>query len=396
MTGVLDRARMLATSGRVRGYMLAERVRKPRLRCIRDVPVHIEDITPEWLTLALCAGHPEARVRSIAVSGGSDATTSRRAIAVTYNDAGRQAGLPNRLFAKATPALGSRMICGPSGLLANETGFYRDLRREIEIEAPVALYADYHRRAYRSLILFADAAAEGATFCDPKNTLIDRARIEDMLGLMAVYHGHFHDDPRLDHTFTWLHTPLSYQQSLDRMLGFERDSGIGVSRAASVVPRGILDNAKALWPALLHSLELNGRKPRTFLHSDVHIGNWYMTAAGRMGLCDWQATVKGQWSMDVAYALSSALTSEDRRAWEADLLRFYIDRLQAAGGPKLSFEQAWLEYRQQILHGFFFWAFVIGASARHPEMQPPEMAMINISRMAAALDDLDTLGSLQA
>lgn len=396
MATVLDRARMLATAGRVRGYMLAERIRKPRLESTRDVPVHIEDVTPEWLTRVLCAAHPGARVDGVAISGGSDATTSRRAIAVTYNDAGRQAGLPERLFAKATPALGSRMICGPSGLMANETGFYRDLRREIAIEAPVACYAAYHPRAYRSLVLFPDATAEGATFCDPKNTAIDRARIEDMLGLMAVYHGHFHDDPRLDRDFRWLQTPLAYQQSLDRMLDFETDADIGVRRAASVVPRRILDKARTLWPALLHSLELNGRGPYTFLHADTHIGNWYSTAGGRMGLCDWQATVKGRWSMDVAYALSSALTIEDRRAWEGDLLRFYLDRLQAAGGPALSFDEAWLEYRQQVLHGFFFWAFVVGAGARHPEMHPSEIGLINLGRLAAALDDLDSLGSLRA
>lgn len=395
MTGVLDKARMLANMGRVRAYMLAERLRKPALVGPGDVPVHIEDITPEWLASVFHADHPDARVERIAILGGSDATTSRRAIAVTWNDAGRAAGLPDRLFAKATPALGSRMICGASGLIANEVGFYRDLRPELAIEAPVAYFARYHRLAYRSIILFPDASAAGATFCDPKNTSVDRARIEDMLGLMAACHGHFHDDPRLDREFTWLKTALSYQQSLDRMLDFERDSEAGVLRAASVIPPGILENVRKLWPALLRSLELNGRRPHTFLHGDVHVGNWYMTAEGRMGLCDWQATVKGGWAMDVAYALSSALTIEDRRAWERDLLRFYLAKLAAAGGPKLSFDRAWLEYRQQILHGFFFWAFVIGAGARHPEMQPPEMAMINISRMAAALEDLETLASLE-
>lgn len=105
MTGVLDKALMLAKMGRVRAFMLAERVAKPKLRGQRDVPVHIEDITPEWLASVLCADHPRAGAERLAILGGSDATTSRRAIAVTWNDAGQAAGLPDRPLAAVRRSL---------------------------------------------------------------------------------------------------------------------------------------------------------------------------------------------------------------------------------------------------------------------------------------------------
>ena len=68
-------------------------------------------------------------------------------------------------------------------------------------------------------------------------------------------------------------------------------------------------------------------EPNVFLHSDVHIGNWYQSGLGRMGLCDWQCPSRGHWSRDVAYAISAALTVENRRSWERDLLARYLERL---------------------------------------------------------------------
>jgi hypothetical protein len=40
-------------------------------------------------------------------------------------------------------------------------------------------------------------------------------------------------------------------------------------------------------PAARRALAMHEREPRTLLHSDVHLGNWYVTGDGRMGLCDW-------------------------------------------------------------------------------------------------------------
>jgi hypothetical protein len=44
--------------------------------------------------------------------------------------------------------------------------------------------------------------------------------------------------------------------------------------------------------------------------------------------------------------------------------------LHCAGGPKLEFDAAWLNYRQHTLYPFFAWAFTrADASAILPEMQ---------------------------
>jgi hypothetical protein len=84
-------------------------------------------------------------------------------------------------------------------------------------------------------------------------------------------------------------------------------------------------------------------------------GNWYVTGDGRMGLYDWQCIVRGGWARDVAYALSSHLTAEQRRHWEHDLIDRYCGRLAEAGRDVPSPAAAFLAYRQQMMHGMTFW-----------------------------------------
>jgi hypothetical protein len=101
------------------------------------------------------------------------------------------------------------------------------------------------------------------------------------------------------------------------------------------------------------------------------------------------------WALDVSYALSSALTVDDRRAWERELIELYVDRLFAAGGPALSFDEAWLAYRQQVFHGLAFWLYTIGAGRLQPAMQPDEVSLANLERMTNMIDDLDSFSALR-
>jgi hypothetical protein len=142
------------------------------------------------------------------------------------------------------------------------------------------------------------------------------------------------------------------------------------------------------------SLALHRSAATTLLHSDVHSRNWYLTPDGGMGLYDWQLLSRGSWAMDVAYALSSALTVDDRRAWERELIALYTDRLHAAGGPSIPFDEAWLTYRQQPFHGLVFWLYTIGAGRMQPAMQPDEVSLANLERMTNMIVDLDSFSAL--
>ncbi len=126
----------------------------------------------------------------------------------------------------------------------------------------------------------------------------------------------------------------------------------------------------------------------------MHPGNWYVTAAGAMGLCDWQCVVQGGWARDIAYALSAGLTPEDRRSWERDLVARHGQRLAEAGITPPSPGEAFLAYRQQMPHAMFMWLGTLGRHWAQPDYQPHDIVMESVRRTCTAADDLDTLEAI--
>ena len=114
-----------------------------------------------------------------------------------------------------------------------------------------------------------------------------------------------------------------------------------------------------------------------------------------MGLYDWQCVSRGLWALDFSYALAAGLPIEQRRDWERDLLRTYLDGLRAAGvDDPPSFDQAWLAYRRQPLHALTLALFSIGGSRFENALQPLGYMLWAIERIATAVDDLETLDAL--
>ena len=114
-----------------------------------------------------------------------------------------------------------------------------------------------------------------------------------------------------------------------------------------------------------------------------------------MGLCDWQCLSRGHWSRDFAYAVTAALTPDDRRNWEKDLLVRYLDRFAALTGSELSLDQSFLHYRQQIVHALLMWTITLCHSPLLPNMQPEETTLAMIERMTIAMADLDSIDAAQ-
>jgi thiamine kinase-like enzyme len=379
-----------AAMARIQGHIDEETRTGFKATKATDVPVRVDDVTPQWLTAVLCSDHPGAAVTNAEIVGGSDGSTSRRSITLTYNDAGSKLGLPTRLFGKSTPLLQNRLVCGLSGAMFTERDFYNLIRPELSIEAPRAYFAAADRESFRSIMLFADMSEDGTVFTDPYY-YIDRAKAEDMVTLLASFHAQLLESPLLDRVEK-LKTSLEFQQDVNDGIDFENLSNVGIDRAASVIPESIKSRKHEMWNnGLMRSLQNNVELPNTLAHCDVHIGNWYCTGEGRMGLTDWQCAARGNGAVDLSYALLSGLTVADRRAWERDLVKLYSQKLAEFGSPDgTDFEVSWLRYRQQAFHAFYNWVYTIGAGDMQPDMQPDDISMLNIERMAAAIDDLES------
>jgi hypothetical protein len=99
---------------------------------------------------------------------------------------------------------------------------------------------------------------------------------------------------------------------------------------------------------------------------------------------------------DLAYAICSHLPTEDRRAWEHELLDRYRDELAARGVTTApSKDELLLAYRRQVIYGTFAWLATIGRSPLQPKYQPDEISLANLQRLTQACADLATLDAIQ-
>jgi hypothetical protein len=292
------------------------------------------------------------------------------------------------------PSFVTRMVAGFGGHARVEGGFYLHIRPLLPIEAPTCYYSTYDRQTFSAIHLLEDlVATKQATFCGHE-TKVTRAMAEDQIDLLAAMHGRFYADATLSERFRWLADyPRWFTIGVQKMQT-EHYTRKALDAAARLMPAKLMQRRHEVWPATMKALAIHQREPSTLLHSDVHIGNWYQTGAGRMGLCDWQCPSRGHWSRDVAYALSSGLAPEDRRAWERELLARYLDRLAAHGAPRLDLDQAFTWYRQQLLHAFSMWTITLRHSLVLPSMQSEAMTLAMMERIAIAIDDLDALNSV--
>ena len=378
----------LRTRARIAAHVVWDALTRPPARDAGDVPWSAEAITPQWLTAIVGRDHPEARAIEVAVGDEHRGSSVRRQIRVRWNDAGTAAGLPTVLFAKTTPTLLTRLSSGMAA--ATEGRFLREIRGELPIEAPRLVHSADDRASGRSIHLFEDlVATRGASFCNHR-TAISRGEAEQIVDTLAVLHGRFHASSRLDSELDWIATYEAFFRTGEKN-GIREGHDRAMIAAADVIPAVVLARKEEIWPAAVRALAVHAREPRTLIHSDVHLGNWYVTADGRMGLGDWALVCKGHWSRDVAYALMTTLSVENRRAWERELLRRYLERLREHCGLAIDFATAWQRYRRQAFAALLMWTPTLCHPPTMPDMQPEVMSREMIARIAAAIADLDAL-----
>jgi hypothetical protein len=301
------------------------------------------------------------------------------------------------VFVKATSSLRTRLQLGSTGAIRAETRFYREIQPGLDVLAPVGYHGASDRRTGRSILLLEDVArTRGVSFGDIRTLRVDRGLAESIVETLATLHGSFRESPRLEADLRWVISSTGLQVRLNDYVDFERRTKIGLDRAGDIVPPGLRARRDDLHRNLMASFALDEGAPLGLVHTDVHIGNWFVTPDRRMGLCDWAAVARGQGPRDLAYALMSGLTVEDRRNWESDLIGLYAERMGEVAGRCVRADDVREAYRRQTMHGFCFWLYTLGSGGLQPKTQTKESARLNVERMAQAVVDLETMAALEA
>ena len=278
-------------------------------------------------------------------------------------------------------------ICGA---LLSETTFYNEISPLVDIEAPKSFLAKFDPRSFNSIIILEDLTNKVDCFPDHK-TPINQARAKGQLEQLAKLHSRFLNAPELKTSLAKLGT---WPELLirNKEFGIDVGSNRGFLAAKDVIPPAIYKRYEQVWPLSVASAERHNQLPQTFVHNDVHLRNWYCLADNAMGLADWQCATLGHWSRDLAYSIVTGCTVENRRLWEKELIQFYLEKMAEGGATGITFDEAWDNYRQQMMTVLTWWTITLTpAPGMVQEMQPKDATLEFIRRIATAMEDLDTM-----
>ncbi len=357
-------------------------------------PSDLDELTPAILGAALSEWRPGVvvdRVDLVAAKrcGDGIASTADRVVLDLSYRPGTGAGLPRRLILKTMLASPH----APAAMYENEVRFYRELRRDLDIETPVAFASNFDPATGRFGLLLEDLADRDGRFpsaLDP----VSVEEVRSILGHLATLHAQFWDSPRFTDDLAWLATPTSGGMSdVFDLIGLELIED-QIERhpfkQELIAPLG--RSVVEMWDLLWKVQARHGQAPTTLLHGDPHIGNTYLLPGARGGLLDWQLMMRGSWAHDVTYLLVTALDPDTRRTHQHDLLGWYLDRLAEAGVDGVpSVNEAFERYRSAAL-----WGLVIGWLICPPENYGHEITAANISRTVAAVEDLESFAAIEA
>ncbi|MFE9975647.1 aminoglycoside phosphotransferase family protein [Streptomyces hirsutus] len=353
-----------------------------------QVPGSYEQLTVEWLTSVIARNHPEAEVVGFALGEPDDGSSNRRRIHFDYNDAGQAASLPSTVFCKAASTVNTRLMLAVSETSRGEVNFYNTVRDRLNIRAPRVLYAGYDPRTYAYFVMMEDLGGV-VTFVD-ENHVTTRAQAESMVETLAELHSSFYEHREL----RALPFPAWPEFWPPILKSWEPACTLAATDSMDLMPARVRERRDEIWPATLAAVEAQVRLPQSLVHSDVHLRNWFLGPDGKMGLYDWQIVAVGNWSRDFAYAITTALTTENRRKWEADLLALYLEMMADRGVPGLSLDEARRNISQQLLSALAFWTITLRPMPGMPDMQPESASLTFLERFYAAIDDHSSLNTV--
>jgi hypothetical protein len=387
MTIAVDEA---AKIERIRRAFAEDIEERPLARSLSDIPAFYECLTPEWLTAVVRRKHPGATVTGFTLDAPDSGTTNRRRIFLKYASQEEAGRYPRSLFCKAAQDLANRITMS-SGSAMGEVRFYNQVRPKIEFDAPEAYFASVDPDSFRAIIVLDDMADE-VEFCNYQ-TPMSLARAQSQLDVLARMHSRFYENRDLDELRPAFDTWRARFDRISNYHGLAEACYNGLLVAEPVVPKSLVDRIDEVWPLTLQSVARVANLPQTITHGDDHLGNWYIRPDDALGLTDFQNITIGHWSRDVAYAITTALTVENRRAWEKDLLKYYLDRLKTySPSVQESFDESWLNYRQQMISVLTWWTVTLTPSpTMAQEMQTKETTLCFLERIGHAMHDLETL-----
>ena len=350
---------------------------------LADYPTTADEIDAAWLSAALAPRHPGVSVNEVEVIDRHELTNAHAMLRVTYANA---AGAPETMFCKLAPTDDRRSAILATGMGEREARFYDSLASSVPMRVLTVHAARQDDDTGLFVLLLEDLGASGCKVPDGTwGISADAAAVA--LEELAGFHARYFDAARRSAELSWVPVlgPGSRYGADMLRYGIDNHRDRLTDSFVAVAEAYIADQAA------LHALWHEG--PATVIHGDPHLGNLFLDGA-RVGFLDWGIINVNTPMRDVGYLMTMAMQPDERRASERDLLRTYLRALTVAGGPEISFDEAWQAHR---IHA----AYTVPASCQvvtfpaNASAGRTVFADSFLERAQACLDDLDAVGALR-
>jgi hypothetical protein len=347
------------------------------------IPNGWEEITAAWMTDAIRRHHPDAVVSAVAVVLRDDGTNRRARLELTYS-AGSG---PATVFAKAADPAHVELVALTSGLFHEPRLFTSGV--VLPLDHPTVYTAIIDEEGSDFLMIMEDVVARGADPRDSTRPLTVDQAASGVRGLAKLHSEYWGQLGNHHQALGWVEpfVPFAGLELAPLDIAYQR---LGDSVPAEITSLTGTDLFVDIWARYIRTLTTT---PQTLLHGDPHIGNTYVLPDDTVGFLDWQMVRRGNFSLDLGYFLQGALTIEDRRQHERDLVGEYRRALSLPNDEMPTADEIWLRYRASVAHGLPIWiATLSGGDA----WQRPEICLAFAQRYSAAFVDLDARAALDS
>ena len=352
------------------------------------LPRSVDAITAEWLTEMLARRYPAVVAESLDVLDCRQSHTTKLRVRVAWNQAGTEAGLADELCLKANwSGMRTGRIC------EREARFYHLIGEGLRCPVPRSYLADWDDNEFgNGLVVMEDLTdVPGAFGLSTDHLGIDG--VAAGLESLALVHGSMWGDPRLD-GYSWLMPSMGTDNDTEQVRQFWYYITYNLSDPAyrEAVPGWVLETPELMSHALdeLTAYERALPGPRCLVHGDAHQGNSFLRSDGQRIWLDWQLVRSGSPWRDVSYFIVGALTIEERRAADRELVEHYRSLLVATGAEAVpSAAEAWQHFVRWPAYGTQAWLGNVNQWGQHGGVEM-------VRRQFAAAADYDTIRLLTA
>lgn len=356
-----------------------------------SIPDTPNDITPQWLTKALCSTGklPNVAVTSLCIEPIAELTCAGQLARLHLRFSQSESTLPSTLVAKLhAPDESLRAKTRPFTPDKCEILFYQQLARETPLRTPHCYYSAMNVTDGKYVRILEDLAPAKAG-----DQIRGSTAEETALALRAIagFHAHWWQSEKIEE-FDWLAGSSTDSDSINRWVldQYQNAFPIFVNKTGTL----LTDAAKAFGKQLPEKLTNNPqhrRPPRTLVHGDFRLENvFFGDSLGKLGFAviDWQDISRGEGVWDVAWFIGGCLqVPSERQLEEWQLLKIYHETLKTNGVSRYTFDTCWEDYRRAISR-YFVQAVLMVASVNPENDRENRLARAVAERFIAAITDL--------